>query len=321
MRADFFQSVQADLDRVTEVIYHAIDTNNTVLYQAARYFMEASGKKFRPALVLLAGKSCDAKMSETVIRTAATLEFLHMASLVHDDIVDQADRRRGIETVNCHFSNKVAVLLGDYFYAKALQQAVLCGISVVEMMSDVIDCLVSGEWQQLRETDNLAVSEADYFKRIELKTARFISASCRLGALAVGASQEMQQALQDYGQNLGMAYQIRDDLLDIVGDEQKTGKTTYTDLSEGHITLPIIHALRESACREEFLAVLKDKDFGQPARQRLTLLLRDGGSIDYAAGAAARFAARAKECLLPLPEGAVSTALYSMADFACIRVH
>lgn len=188
------------------------------------------------------------------------------------------------------------------------------------MMSEIIDCLVTGEWLQLEEADNFGVSEERYFRRIEMKTARFISASCRLGALAVGASDEMREALTGYGRNLGMAYQIQDDILDIIGEEQKTGKPTWVDLDDGYITLPIIHALREGGYRQEFLALLERKVYDQPARQRISFWLQDGGSIEYALSTAHKFVVNAKECLGTLPSGTVNQALHNIADFACQRV-
>jgi heptaprenyl diphosphate synthase len=226
-----------------------------------------------------------------------------------------------VVTVNSHWDNKVAVLLGDFFYGKALQQAVQCGISVVELMAEIIDCLVTGEWMQLEEAHNLLLSEERYFKRIEMKTARFISASCRLGALAAGATDEMREALAGYGRNLGMAYQIQDDILDIIGDGQKTGKPTCVDLDDGHITLPIIHALREGSYRQEFLTLLERKVYDQPARQRISFWLQDGGSIEYASLTAHKFVVNAKACLCALPGGIVNQALHNIADFACQRAY
>jgi heptaprenyl diphosphate synthase len=318
--AHFFQPVQQDLLYVEQEIHRLIKIKNPILAQAARHFLQAGGKRIRPALVLLAGQ-CHKEAKEETIRAAIALEFLHMASLVHDDIIDQADTRRGIASVNSRWDNRVAVLVGDYFYGKALKQAALCGVGAVEQMSEVIDYLVGGECSQFQDAYDYQISEEQYLDRIAMKTAHFIAACCRLGALTGGAPPETQEALAGYGRNLGMAYQIRDDILDFVGEQSRTGKPLYLDLESGHITLPVIHALRHGKYKKEVAGILQQNVCNPSNRGQVCNWLLDGGSINYALAKADGYIHRAKAFLHQIPVGAANDALSGIADFTVRRVH
>jgi heptaprenyl diphosphate synthase len=318
--AHFFQPIEQDLLYVEQEIHQLVNIQNPILAQAAQHFLQASGKRMRPALVLLAGQ-CHKEAREETIRAAIALEFLHMASLVHDDIIDQADTRRGIATINSRWDNRAAVLLGDYFYGKALQQAALCGVGAVGQMSEIIDSLVGGECSQFQDAYDYQISEGQYFERIAMKTAHFIAACCRLGALTGGAPAETQEALAGYGRNLGMAYQIRDDILDFVGEQSRTGKPAYLDLENGHITLPVIHALRYGKYQKEVADILKHRVCDPSLRGQVFHWLLDGGSISYALTQADEFIHKAKAFLHQIPVGPANNALSGIADFTVRRVH
>lgn len=308
--------VQKELAWVEQEMYRLIDTQNALFQEAAHYFLQAAGKKMRPALVLLAGKCCREKMGENIIRAAVALEFIHLASLVHDDVIDHSHRRRGIASVNSRWDNRTAVLLGDYFYSKALGQAAKCGNGVVNAIAELVECLVTGECDQWKDIDNFSVGEEEYYRRIEMKTARFIGICCRLGAMAGKAPVDVQIALAEYGKNLGMAYQIRDDVLDFIGDEQRTGKPKFSDLSNGYITLPVIHALHEGQYRMEMAELLKaNKELDQSMWSNITHMLHDGGSITYTMDKMKTYIHLAKACLRTLPGGMGYQSLYSIAEF------
>lgn len=309
-------TVQKELDRVEQEMFRLVDTHNPLLRETAHYFLQAAGKKLRPALVLLAGKCCCAKMGPKVICAAVALEFVHLASLVHDDIIDRSHRRRGIATVNRRWDDRTAVLLGDYFYSKALGQAAKCGSPVVNAIAELVECLVTGECNQWEDMDNLSVSEQEYYARIEMKTARFIAICCRLGVLAGKGPVDQQEALAAYGKNLGMAYQIRDDILDLVGEEQIIGKPQFADLKNGHITLPVIHALHAGEYRRELAELLKTRpETDYSVWPKISHLLHAGGSIAYTMAKAKAYIHLAKECLQPLPRGMGYQSLYNIADF------
>lgn len=314
-------TVQKELSRVEQEMVRLIDTNNPLLRETAHYFLRTAGKKMRPALVLLAGKCCCDKTGPNVIRAAVALEFIHLASLVHDDIIDRSHRRRGIATVNSRWDNRTAVLLGDYFYGKALGQAAKCGSAVVNTIAELVECLVSGECSQWEDIDNLSVSEEAYYNRIEMKTARFIAICCRLGAMAGKAPADLQEALASYGKNLGMAYQIRDDILDLVGEEQAIGKPQFADLKNGHITLPVIHALHAGEYRQEMAELLEARmETDQYVWPKINNLLHASGSITYTMAKVKTYIQLAKECLQPLPRGMGYQSLYSIADFTGQRM-
>lgn len=308
--------VQKELVQVEKEMHRLTDTRNPCLREAAHYFLQVAGKKMRPALVLIAGKSYRDKMGGNIIRAAVALEFIHLASLVHDDIIDHSHRRRGIATVNSRWDNRTAVLLGDYFFGKALGEAAKCGSGAVNIMAELVECLVTGECSQWEDINNLSVSEEDYYRRIEMKTARFIAMCCRLGAMAGKAPMELQEALAAYGKNLGMAYQIRDDILDLIGDEQSTGKPKFSDLSNGHLTLPVIHALHEGQYREEMAELLNTSpEIDQSIWPKISHILDVGGSITYTMDRVKTYIDLAKESLQPLPRGMGYQSLYNIADF------
>lgn len=316
-----FLPVQGELARVAEEMAKLIDTRNPRLREAAHYFSHTAGKKMRPALVLLAGKCCGDKLDEQAIRAAVALEFIHLASLVHDDVIDRSHKRRGIDTVNKRWDDRTAVLLGDYFFGKALGQAAKCGTIVVNMVAELVECLVSGECSQWEDIANLLVSEEDYYQRIEMKTARFVAICCRVGAMTGEATADQQDALAEYGKYLGMAYQIRDDILDLIGDEQTIGKPVFSDLSNGHITLPVIHALRAGQYRQEMVDLL-NADTVQDRSQwpRINYLLNAGGSFAYTMDKLKMYVHLAKKCLQPLPKGMGYQSLCHIADFTARRM-
>jgi heptaprenyl diphosphate synthase len=298
--------------RVREVLKSPIPT----LAKATEHFLTGTGKKLRPILVLLSGR-IGRYRADRIVPLAAALELVHMASLLHDDVIDSSDTRRGEVTVNAKWGNQIAVLLGDFFYAKALNLVGDLDKEGFLAISQVINTLTEGEFEQLSHQFNTALTEDDYLQRIEKKTAGFIATCCKLGALYSEASEDVVSLLTRYGYNLGMAYQIRDDILDFIADDQVAGKPIGNDIAQGIITLPVIHSIQHSSMGPAIREIIDSK---KPDFAAIYKLIRDSESIGYAQQKAALFSRRARECLLPLPEGREKTALNLIIELAETRV-
>lgn len=308
---------QAELAEVDKEMYRAVSTLTPLLRDAAASFIRAGGKRLRPLLTILASKLGQAETRQ-VVQAAAALELVHLGSLVHDDIVDESPLRRGLPSANATYGNQVAVLLGDFFFARSLDLARQVGMDTVKVISDVISSLVEGELEQLQRSYDITVTEAEYWERIRRKTASFIGECCRLGALYSPGNPLDPDALHTYGLNLGLAYQVKDDLLDFTGVAQTVGKPTKHDLRDGVITLPVIHTLTVHPRRDELGALIKsrsDYDFGLVLE-----CIQEAGSLAFAEGRAAELIANAKNSLTAAPEHEAKAALLSIADFVLNRV-
>ncbi|MCL4514424.1 MAG: polyprenyl synthetase family protein [Firmicutes bacterium] len=315
---EILKELEQDLREVESGLKAVLHPEDPVLGQVTEHFLSASGKRLRPALVLLAGK-CSSYRPERLIKAAVALELVHMAALVHDDVVDGAERRRGIPSVNALWGNRVAVLLGDYFYARSLAIAAELGPEVVGHISRVINTLVDGELAQLKGSYNLQLTEEDYLERVRRKTADFISICCQLGGQVGDAPAEIQEALARYGYFVGMAFQIRDDLLDFIGDAGQLGKPASNDLAQGILTLPVIHALQNSVHKDELAWMLEKKRINRREMQTVKEWLEETGSLAYSQNLAAGYIAQAKESLNILPAGFARDGLSRIADFTANR--
>lgn len=300
---------------IEKSIREALASANPFLCEVRDHCLSAAGKKLRPTLVLLAGGG---RGDARTVTLATALELVHMASLAHDDVIDRAPRRRGIRTVNALWNEKTAVLLGDFFYARALILSAGISTEIVAGIGKLINDLVDGEFYQLAEHFDPTISEADYLSRIAKKTAGFIAACCRLGALAVNADAEVVQGLADYGHCVGLAYQIRDDVFDFTALPGKTGKNSGSDLAGGIITLPVIHALQSGAA--DYLRPILEKGSitGQELRQ-IRRVLAECGSYQYALKKADDYVCKAKENLRLVSCRQTRQALTVIADFSVGR--
>lgn len=308
---------QGELAAVEEEMGRAVSTLTPLLRVAATSYIQAGGKRLRPLLMILAAKLGQAKTPQ-VVQAAAALELVHLGSLVHDDIVDESLWRRGQPSANATYGNKIAVLLGDFLFARSLDLARQVGLETVQVISDVISSLVEGELEQLQRSYDITVTEAEYWARIHRKTASFIGECCRLGAIYSPGNPLDPETLHAYGLNLGLAYQVRDDLLDFIGATQAIGKPTRHDLRDGVITLPIIHTLTVHPRKEELAALITsrdDYDFGL-----IMECLEEAGSLRFAQERAAELISNAKNSLRDAPEHEAKTALISIADFVLNRV-
>jgi octaprenyl-diphosphate synthase len=316
--AAVYELIAGELQQVCRIfddeLFSELPFLNDLCAQVRRY----RGKMLRPALLLLTGKACG-RTSADHLTLAAVLELVHMATLVHDDVLDEADVRRRSRTVNRMQGNEAAVLLGDYLISHAFH---LCSSLDSQFASRTIaattNTVCEGELQQVHHRGDLDLTEEQYFQIITRKTAALTAACCQLGAYCSGVSPQVRSAAERYGQSVGIAFQITDDVLDITGTEQEMGKTLGLDVEKQKLTLPLIHALAnaEPAARREIRALIAaphTNGDGQKARSRLRELLETTGSTAYALDTAREHVANATSALTALPPGEPRDALARLA--------
>ncbi len=314
---DVYRSVEAEMHQVEAEMNRAVKTLTPQLAKAAAYSLARSGKRIRPLVTILASKLGNSD-SAAVVRVAAALELVHLGSLVHDDIVDDSQLRRGKPSVNAQFDNKTAVLLGDFLFARALGLAGEVGLNAVQVVSSVIGSLVEGELTQLSSSFDTSVTLADYYSRIRQKTAWFLAECCRAGGLLSSGGPLSADELHAYGLNLGLAFQVKDDLLDFTSESVTLGKPTMLDLRQGVITLPVIHALANHPRRDEISAWIRAQKAENWDAIRHCLI--EVGSLEFAEQQASELIARAKSELERAPEHDAKAALLFLADFVLSRV-
>ena len=306
--------IRADLERVETVLHETITSDQTMVHEAARYLIDAGGKRFRPMLTLLAGYTGDPK-DERLIACAAAIELTHLATLYHDDVIDETTMRRGVPTVNVRYGNSVAVLTGDFLLARASGLAADLGAYVSRRLADTIAELCEGQIMETAAAGSLDVAADHYLDVIGRKTASLIATSCHLGAWLAGASPQIVEAITSYGIALGMAFQLSDDILDVTGEEQESGKTPGTDLREGVLTLPALETLGGRAPGgDDLRRALEAKD----AEAALTIL-RENGSVELARAAVEDWQGRARAALRPLDQGSAREALEQLIAFIGAR--
>lgn len=309
--ADIFFPFRADMNKIERELDRAIDTAEPVLQKTASHLLKAGGKRIRPVFVLLGGKFGTYDI-ERLKYVAVPLELIHMASLVHDDVIDDAELRRGKPTVKAKWDNKIAMYTGDYIFARALMIAAeLTDPRIHRILSRAIVEMSIGEIEQIRDFNNWDQGLRHYLRRIRRKTALLIAVSCQLGAIATGASDSVVRSLYLYGYNVGMAFQITDDILDFTGDEKTLGKPAGSDLRQGNITLPALYMHKHSTQADEFRRLAED-----PTQiERVIELVRNGEGLEFTQRLAERYLARALAALEGLPAGRDRDALSKIARF------
>ena len=314
------QPIERDMSRYKMLFDSHLSHSNTLLNEVLCFVGERNGKMMRPILAMLAARLFG-DIDDKVINTAATFEFFHTASLIHDDIVDESELRRGQASVNGVYDNKMAVLVGDFILACALKCACAAGdVRLVEVVSDAAQRLANGELLQLQSVSNRNISEDIYFDIIKDKTAALFAACAESGARAAGASAEDIERLKTFGEIVGICFQIRDDIFDYQ-DDATIGKPTGNDMKEGKLTLPVIHALFKVASDEMFDIAYKVKDgtVAPEEVERLVKFTKDNGGIDYAYEVMERYAAEAKALLEKYPDSSVKTSLFHYIDYVIGR--
>ncbi|MBQ8050092.1 MAG: polyprenyl synthetase family protein [Bacteroidaceae bacterium] len=273
--------IEAELKAYRELFEGTLTTENPLLRVALNHLLQRQGKMMRPILVLLAARSVG-RVNEAVLHAAVSLELLHTASLVHDDVVDESDRRRGQKSVNALLDNKVAVLVGDFLLSKALYHAAQTGSGrVVTWVSELGQTLSDGELLQLANIDKTSISEEDYFEVIRKKTASLFETCAKCGAMLAGAGEGDIRRLREFGECVGMCFQMRDDLLDY-DNQHDTGKPSGNDMREGKLTLPVIHALLEagnSEMTEVALKVRRAEATGEEIDALVRFTIDEGGLV------------------------------------------
>ncbi|MBB6690168.1 polyprenyl synthetase family protein [Cohnella xylanilytica] len=316
-----YASLKSDLQTIEDTLAKSVSSDLPLLNESAQHLLKAGGKRLRPVIVLLGGKFGEYSL-DRIKPIAAALELIHMASLVHDDVIDDAATRRGQPTVKAKWDNRIAMFTGDYINGKALVVASELGDPRIhQILSGAIVQMCIGEMEQIRDFFNTDQSVRNYLLRIRRKTALLIAISCQLGAIAAGAAPAVSNALYRFGYQVGMAFQITDDLLDICGTEKKIGKPPGSDLRQGNITLPVLHALNEPAIRDELLREIARIRDGEGAADSAAAvkLVRASGGIRASELLADRFKDKALRELEKLPNIPARKNLADIAKFVAQR--
>jgi octaprenyl-diphosphate synthase len=315
------QLMDEDLKKVELQFQENLRSDVSLIPTVGRYVLRSGGKRVRPLLVLLAARLCGYR-GERAVPLASIVEFIHTATLLHDDVVDNADLRRGKESANAVWGNEASVLVGDFLFSKSFSLMVADGdLRVLRAMSDATTRMAEGEVLELLKTSDLETLEQEYLEVVTNKTAVLLAAACEIGGLLGGAGDDRIAALRGYGMELGVAFQLLDDCLDYVGDQEAFGKEVGIDLAEGKITLPLIHALRQCTPEERALvqAALDKDEISPEDLQGVSRLIASYGGIDFTRAQARERIARAKALLACFPPCVEREALEAVADYVVNR--
>lgn len=313
--------IESEMDTYRQVFDSYMVHTNPLLREVLATIANRKGKMMRPMLTLLAAKLIGGAVNEDSIYAAATFEFFHTASLIHDDVVDESAERRGQESVNSAYSNQVAVLVGDFILANALRCAAKTGsVDLVNSVSDAAQSLSSGELLQLHNVNNQTIGEVVYFDIIRNKTAALFAACAEAGALSVSSDKSVRRIMAQFGENVGICFQIRDDIFDYSSDAA-IGKPTGNDMKEGKLTLPVIHAVLVSGS-DEMLALarkVKSRMVSQAEIDTLVEFTKANGGIEYAEAVMNSYAQKAKDLLASFPDSDAKQALIAYVDYVIDR--
>ena len=318
--AEVFDLLRDDLAAIEQEFARQSASNVAVITDIAQYLISGGGKRIRPLLLLLSAKALGST-SHSRIRLGAVVEMLHTATLVHDDIIDEADTRRGRPSSNTTWGNSKCVLAGDWLYMQSFSAALEeRNFHVLDLLISLTQQMVEGELLQIEKLGHL-INEEEYFDLIFRKTACLFKVSMQLGAAVTDADSEIESQLGEYGRNLGLAFQIVDDVLDLTATEEVLGKPVASDLREGKATLAVIHALERGtgADREAIRTVLADRSFQRVSHQQIIEILHRHGSIDYAMDTACAYAEAARQSIADLPETEAKRALLWVPGFVTTR--
>lgn len=317
--ASLYPPIVADLRAVDAVIRERLHSDVVLVRQVAEYIISAGGKRMRPALVLLSASACGYSGSRHH-ELAAVVEFIHTATLLHDDVVDDSSLRRGRDTANAVFGNPASVLVGDFLYSRAFQIMVGVGsMRVMQVLADATNIIAEGEVLQLMNCRNADVDIDAYLRVIRFKTAKLFEAGARLGAILGEASPQVETALADYGMHLGTAFQLIDDVLDYSGQEAETGKHLGDDLAEGKPTLPLIHVLQHGTPQQAALVRDAIENASSDRFAEVLAVVQSSGALDAAQRHGVEEATMAKAALAPLAGSKFRETLLQLADFAVQR--
>jgi len=315
--------VADDLIKVNKVIIDRMDSRVPLIPQLAGHIVASGGKRLRPLMTLASAKMCGYS-GDRHIQLAACVEFIHTATLLHDDVVDESDLRRGNATANALWGNQASVLVGDFLFSRAFQLMVRDGsLRVLDILSTASAVIAEGEVLQLITANDTATSEDAYLEVISSKTAALFSAACRIGAVVSDRPKAEEKALESYGRNLGIAFQLVDDVLDFSAKQAELGKTVGDDFREGKITLPIILAFRRGNDEERAFwnRTLEELDQQEGDLERAMSLLQNHGALDDTIERARHYGAMARDALGYFPQSEEQQALVDVVDFCIERAH
>lgn len=311
--------IEGELEQFVSYYKDSISSDNVHIQEAIEYILNSEGKKIRPILLLLSAKLCG-EINLITFNCAITIELLHTATLIHNNVVDESLVRRGNPSLNAKFDNKVAVLVGDYFLSTALIKSVLTGnINLISHISDLGRNLSEGELNQLYIAREISFNENDYYEVIQKKTASLLSVSMKMGALSVGGSDEVAERFEKIGNYLGICFQLRDDIFDYFGED--VGKPTGNDIREGKVTLPLIFALNNAPEKVQihYKNVLKKQELEKSEIDELIAFARNSGGIEYAYQSMKNFSDKAHDLIMEFPDSEIRVALLNTIDYVVER--
>ena len=308
-----YSFLNSDIDIIEEALEEAVFADSALLREASLHLLQAGGKRIRPLFVLLSGKF-GAYDIHTMKKVAVSLELIHAASLIHDDVIDDAEIRRGELTVKAKWDNRIAMYTGDYIFARALENlAEINKPGAHQILSNTMVELVIGEIEQMKDKYRFNQSLRDYLRRIKRKTALLISASCQLGAIAADVDKSINLKLAHFGYYVGMSYQIIDDILDFTGTEKELGKPSGGDLLQGNITLPVLYAMEDNNIRSEIIKV--HENMPRKEIDRIIKLIKQSDAIERSREISNRYLEKALFILGTLPENQSKTTLRNIAKY------
>ena len=317
---DIFLEIQEDLDRVEQIICDRVDSELFLVESSSRYIYRSGGKRVRPALLLLSARSCGYEGVKGP-GYGAVAEFIHTATLVHDDIVDEAVTRRGQKSINTLLGNDFTVLLGDFLYIRSIGLAIEMGSpEILKVITEITLRMIEGMILELTRGGAVDLTEEEHLDILKRKTAYLFFGCAQIGAKLGAVEGEVERALGEYGMNIGMAFQVADDLLDFTADEKTLGKPVLSDLKEGHVTLPIIYGLQaEPQALSTVQSVIDRGSIDDHSRQKILELVHRNGCLDKVRDVAESYALSAQTCLEKVPESRHKDALMSLAYYVIER--
>jgi len=311
--------IREDMESVNLLINKALYSEVDLIGQLGHYIINSGGKRLRPVLALLSARA-SGYQGDQHIQVAAIVEFIHTATLLHDDVVDASELRRGKETANAIWGNEASVLVGDFAYSRAFEMMVeVNNMRVMEILAHATNTIAEGEVMQLLNCHNADITTESYLNVIHCKTAKLFEAGCQLGAVLSGANEEQEQAMASYGMHLGTAFQLIDDVLDYNASAEEIGKNIGDDLAEGKPTLPLIYAMAKGTKEQAITIRRAIEKGGREHIDEVSKAIKSTGAITYTAQLAREEASKAQQALAMFPESAYIEALMALADFSVER--
>jgi len=321
--ASFLQPIEAELHLIEKIICESLTSSVKTVADISEHILDAGGKRLRPSLVALSASACPGDYAmEKMVNIAAAAEIVHMATLIHDDVVDSAELRRGKPTANSHWGNQISVLTGDYMVAKAFSILSMHGnMKIMQVLSEATVAMTEGEIRQIETRGDIHAQMGSYLTVIHGKTAAFISVCCRVGAILNDCDSETEKAISQYGLNLGMAFQITDDVLDLIGEPAVTGKPVGGDIREGKITIPLILALERSNAsdRTALETILSSSEVSSTDIAFARKIAEETGALEGARNSASEFLDQAIKELSILPKTEARNSLEELAHYVLNR--